>query len=322
MQLAHGQVQASGAAPAANAGEPGLSEQSIAQWLQRVHAAPRKHNYVGTIVVSSQAGAMASARIWHACTADQQVERVDSLSGPPRSSVRHEDRVVTLLPEQKLARIEQHESLRRFPDLLASGAAAITDNYTARQVGTDRIAGFDAEVVHLAPRDALRFGYRVWTERKSGLVVKLQTLSAEGAVLEQTAFSELQLDVPIRVDRLLKLMTPPPGWRIERHDATKTTAAAAGWQVRNVAPGFKPMDCYRRNGGAAGALQCVFSDGIAAVSLFVEPGAAQSPVQEGTLSAGATHTVSRRLQDWRITAVGEVPPQVLRGFVQGLERLP
>jgi sigma-E factor negative regulatory protein RseB len=186
-------------------------ERSMAEWLARVHAAPRQHNYIGTMVVSSSAGAMSSARIWHAFTPQRQVERVDALTGPARSSLRHDDKVITLMPEQKLVRIEKHDALGRFPDLLQSSGAAIADHYTVRQVGTDRVAGFDADVVYLAPRDADRFGYRVWTERRTGLVVKLQTLGPDGGVLEQSAFSELQLDVPLRPEKLIKMMSPPAG---------------------------------------------------------------------------------------------------------------
>ncbi|WP_240787184.1 MucB/RseB C-terminal domain-containing protein [Ramlibacter rhizophilus] len=299
----------------------GNAVHSVTDWLSRVEAAPRKHNYIGTMVVSAGAGAMSSARIWHACTADLQVERVDALTGPARSSLRRDDRVVTLLPDQKLVRIERHDALGRFPDLLRSTGAAIADFYGVRPAGTERVAGFEADVVQLAPKDAHRFGYRVWTERRTGLVVKLQTLGHEGGVLEQAAFSELQLDVPLRPEKLIRMMTPPAGWRVERNEAVKTTAAAEGWQLKPGVPGFEAMDCYRR-GEAAGAMHCVFSDGIAAVSLFVEPAQPGKPTREGVLAAGATHTLMRRLQDWTITAVGEVPPQTLRTFVQSLERRP
>ena len=56
------------------------------------------------------------------------------------------------------------------------------------------MAGLLADVVQLVPVDALRFGYRIWTEQETRLVVKLQTLDQSTGVLEQAAFSELQLD--------------------------------------------------------------------------------------------------------------------------------
>jgi sigma-E factor negative regulatory protein RseB len=267
---------------------------------------------------------MASARVWHACDGEQQVERVESLTGAPRSTFRRNDEVVTFLPESRVVRTEKRESLGLFPGLLRSSETSIPEFYVARRIGGDRVAGFETEVVELAPKDNLRFGYRIWSEKKSGLVVKLQTKDAEGNVLEQAAFSELQLDAPVRVDKLSRMMTPPDGWRVERAEAVKTNAAAEGWQLKAAVAGFKPVSCYKRPVAGApapeGTLQWIFSDGLAAVSLFVESYDRQRHVQEGLFSSGATQTLTRRVQDWWLTAVGEVPPQTLKAFAQSLER--
>jgi sigma-E factor negative regulatory protein RseB len=301
---------------------PATTERSLADWLGRIHAAPRQVNYVGTFVVSSSTGTMSSSRIWHAIDGGRQYERVESLSGVPRTTLRRNDEVLTLYPEQRFARIERRDSLGRFPDLLNAGEAAIADFYAVRHVGAERVAGFDADVVHLAPRDALRFGYRLWSERRTGLMVKLQTVGPQGEVLEQAAFSELQLDAPLRSERLAAALVPPDGWRVDRMETVKTTAAAEGWALKAEIAGFKSLNCYRRKSPLSGeqAMQWVFSDGLASVSLFVEPFDARRHGQEGLMAAGATHTLTRRVQDWWLTAVGEVPPQTLRAFAQSLER--
>lgn len=302
----------------AKAGADGKPERSITEWLTRMHEASRQRSYVGTFVVSSRTGSMSSARIWHACDGQRQVERVESLTGTPRSTFRRDDEVLTFLPETRTVRRERRESLGLFPEVLQPADTAIEEFYGARQVGSDRVAGFDADVIHVSPRDELRFGYRIWSEKKSGLVVKLQTLAADGAVLEQAAFSELQLDAPVRMDKLAQMMAVPAGWRVEKSDAVKTTPAAEGWGLKSQVAGFKPMSCYKRP--AEGVLQWIFSDGLASVSLFVENYEKQRHVQEGVFTSGATHTLTYRMQDWWLTAVGEVPPQTLRAFVLSLER--
>jgi sigma-E factor negative regulatory protein RseB len=299
-------------------------ERSISDWLTRMHEASRERSYVGTLVVSSNTGGMSSARIWHACDGGRQVERVESLTGVPRSTFRRNGEVVTFLPESRVMRTEKREPLGVFPGLLKSDETSIPDFYSARRLGFDRVAGHEAEVVELAPRDQLRFGYRIWSEKKTGLILKLQTLGAEGDVLEQVAFSELQLDVPLRAAKLSRMMAPPEGWRVERAEAVKTDAAAEGWQLRTAVAGFKPISCYRRpvagTSASDGTLQWIFSDGLAAVSLFVEPYERQRHGQEGLFASGATQTLTRRVQDWWLTAIGEVPPQTLKAFAQSLER--
>jgi len=299
-------------------------ERSVSEWLVRMHEASRQRCYHGTFVVSSNAGAMASARVWRACDPGQEVERVETLTGAPRSTVRRNGEVMTFMPDTKVLRMEKRESLGLFPDLLQSGDASLPEFYSAKRLGSDRVAGFDADVVHLAPRDNLRFGYRIWSEKTSGLVVKLQTLDTDGKVLEQSAFSELQLDAPVRAEKLTQMMVPPEGWRVERAEAVKTTAEAEGWALKAQIAGYAPMSCYKRPAMAGapplGTMQWVFSDGLASVSLFVETYDRQRHTQEGLFAAGATLTLTRRIQDWWLTAVGEVPALTLRTFAQNLER--
>ncbi len=243
---------------------------------------------------------------------------VSAKSWPHRSTFRRNDEVLTFLPEHRTVRSEKRESLGIFPDLVKPSETAIPEFYAARQLGSERAAGFDADVVFVAPKDNLRFGYRIWAEKKTGLVVKVQTLDAEGTVLEQSAFSELQIDAPVRMEKLAQMMAVPSGWRVEKAEATKTTAAAEGWGLKAEVAGFKPMSCYKRP--PDGVLQWIFSDGLASVSLFVENFDRQRHAQEGVFASGATHTFTRRLQDWWVTAVGEVPAQTLRAFSLNLER--
>ncbi len=303
---------------------PAPMERGINEWLMRMQEASRERSYVGTFVVSSSGGALSSARIWHAGHPTQQIEKVEVLTGAPRSTYRRNDEVFTFLPDDRVVRAEKREAMGLFPNLLRSTDTSIPEFYTARRTGAERVAGFDADVVQLAPKDHLRFGYRVWSEKRSGLVVKLQTLDDHGRVLEQAAFSELQLDVPVRADKIARMMQPPAGWRVERALAVKTDAASEGWMLKAAVPGFKPMNCYKRPAGAGGVadggLQWIFSDGLAAVSLFIEPYDRDRHQQEGLMASGATQTLTRRMDEWWLTAVGEVPAQTLKAFAQGIER--
>src|SRR5207253_395023 len=81
-------------------------------------------SYVGTFVVSSIGGGMSSARIWHAQEGDVQVERVEALTGAPRSVFRRNEQVVTFFPEAHVVRTERRESLGLFTSLLKSSESA------------------------------------------------------------------------------------------------------------------------------------------------------------------------------------------------------
>ncbi|MES2508703.1 MAG: MucB/RseB C-terminal domain-containing protein [Pseudomonadota bacterium] len=308
-------------APAPSAAEA----KGINDWLMRMHEASKKQAYIGTYVVSS-GGSISSAKIWHVCEGNQQVERVETLTGAPRSIFRHNDRVVTFMPEHKVVRTEKRESLGLFPELLQSTDNRIAEFYKVRQEGVERVAGVEADVVVLVPKDAMRFGYRVWTEQKKGMVVKLQTVDADGKVLEQAAFSELQLDAPVKMDKLLHMMGKVEGYRVEKPVLVKTTASAEGWVLKTPVAGFAPMSCYKRPAVASSApgtdepLQWIFSDGLASVSLFVEPYDKQRHDRESSMSMGATQTMTRQMGPYWLTVMGEVPMKTLKLFASGLER--
>jgi sigma-E factor negative regulatory protein RseB len=295
---------------------------NINDWLLRLHEASKRLSYIGTYVVSS-GGQMQSAKIWHVCEGAHQVERVESLTGAARSTFRHNDKVVTFMPEQKLVRSEKREVMGSFPELVQSADNRIAEFYKLKAEGVERIAGLESDVVLLLPKDAMRFGYRVWTEQKKGLVVKLQTLDSDGRVLEQAAFSEVLLDAPVKMDKLLQMMGKVDGYRVEESALIKTSASAEGWRLSMPVAGFKPMSCYKRPiAGAAGdePMQWVFSDGLASVSLFVEPFDRLRHNKESGVSMGATHSITRQLGNYWLTAMGEVPMSTLKQFASGLER--
>ena len=305
---------------------PQAGTRTVNEWLSRMHEASRQRAYTGTLVVSA-GSSMSASKIWHVCDGTQQMERVETLTGAPRTTIRRNSDVITFVPDTKKAVVEKRDSLGLFPDRLRTPTNVIPQFYSAREVGVQRIAGHLADMVEILPRDELRFGYRIWSEQKSGLVVKLQTLGASGQVLEQVAFSELQLDAPVSMEKLTKLMKDTRGYEVHKPLLKKTSAEAEGWRLKEPVPGFTPMSCHTRDtpgagaqGSSASSMQWVFSDGLASVSLFVEPFDLQRHSQESTAEVGATHSVNRRVGDYWLTVIGEVPTPTLRRFASALER--
>ena len=302
------------------------NQPGVEQWLPRLQAAAGQRTYTGTFVVTA-ADRLSSARIWHVSEGSQQMERVDALSGVPRSVLRRNDEVLTLLPQSRMAISEKRQSLRQFPDWLGQADASLAQHYVLRPVGADRVAGWEADVARLVPKDAWRFGYRVWTERVTGLVLKLQTIGLDQSILEQAAFSELQLSSSISMSKLNAMMNDVQGYRVKKSELLPTTVDQEGWDWKASVPGFKLVSCYRRpavhgNAGLSG-MQCVCSDGLASVSVFVEsfdPARHARPMSHDAFSMGATRMQMQRVGDWWLTAVGEVPQSTLQQLALSFER--
>jgi sigma-E factor negative regulatory protein RseB len=313
--------------PAASDASSPSAERGIVQWIERMHSAPCARPYAGTFVVLAASGSMASSRIWHACDGAQQMERVEALSGTPRTVFRRNDEVRTFLPQSGVVRSDRRDAAGLFPRVPLVDGTSISQFYASRSMGQERVAGLMADVVWFKPVDTLRFGYKLWSEQETGLVVKLQTLASDGRVLEQAAFSELDLNAPVRAEQLSRMMDATAGYKVVAPEVVKTTAQAEGWTLRQPVAGFVPVSCHRRSvsspDGAQNVLQCLYSDGLALVSLFLEPFNAQRhPAQPQVAGAGATQLLAQRIPpDVWVTAVGEVPLQTLRLFAGQLERV-
>lgn len=322
-------VAAAGAflcAPAAWAQPPAEPVAEARYWLTRIHEAIGQRSFLGTFVVSA-GGSMASARIAHYCENGQQYERIEALDGRRRQVLRHNDLVTSLWPQQRMAIVETRGSMSQFPALLSSGVGGIVERYHVRTLGDGRVAGHEAHVLLLSPKDGYRYGHRLWAEKQSGLLLRAEVLDEREAVVEASAFSDLIIGVKPQPELVLKAMRRLDGYRVERPVLEPTELQTEGWALRDVPPGFAPVSTVRRSMASAAAdaapaavLQSIWSDGLTYVSVFIEPFSPAAHGLETTVASGATQTLTRRLGDAWITVIGDVPAVTLKAFALGLER--
>lgn len=311
-----------------SAAEPASASQDARMWLKRIQDSTYRRSFTGTFVVSS-GGAMSSARITHYCDGRSQIERVDALDGQLRSVFRHDDVVHTLWPASRQAVVEQREPLRGFPALAGGGGLNGALAYEAVPERMDRVAGYEAQVLLLRSRDDLRFSQRLWSEKNTGLLLRADTLGAQGDVIESSAFSELVLGARLRPALLMQEMNRLQGYRVSRPAAVRTDLAREGWVLREGVPGFVSLSCIKRPlepsaaqvpAQGAALLQAIYSDGVTHVSVFIEPGDLGAGRVEGLSTLGATSSWSARQGGWWITVVGDVPAATLRRFAASIER--
>ena len=301
----------------------------VRAWLMRIHEAASQSNFQGTFVVSS-GGSVSSARIAHFCEGSNQFERSESLDGQARHVFRHNDVVTTLWPTARVATVEQRDLLAQFPALLQAGDDRIAEFYEVRAQGAERVAGHEANVLVVKPRDALRYGYRLWADQASGLLLRADVIGERNEVLETSAFSDVVIGVKPQPETVLQPMRRLDGYRVMRPVLLPTQLEAEGWVLRNPAPGFRQVNCVKRpmeaSGGSAKdapspqVVQAIFSDGLTYVSVFIEPYNAQRHPRPLHASVGPTQTLMLQQGDWWVTVLGDVPPATLQRFAKGLER--
>lgn len=295
--------------------------------LLRVQSAARTGNFQGTLVYTAS-GQISSSRVWHFVSGDQTYELLEALDGRQLRIARHNDNVLTLWPQSKTAVAEKRESPAAWSTTPQSLDPQALDQYELRREPNARVAGRDAAVLFMEPRDTLRYAQRLWSDLSSGLMLRADVLGepVQGvrALLESTAFSQVEIGVRPQPDLVLQLMKRLEGIQVTRPQQRRSSLDAEGWALAKAVPGFKLTGCVVRGMEGAGdgepVMQAVFSDGVTHVSVFVEPFKPQRHKTEVQAQQGATTTLMQRRGDHWFTAVGDVPPSTLKLLSAALER--
>lgn len=305
---------------------------SIELCLRRMVHAPEHLNFEGTFVVDGLSRGV-SSRIVHYGDGRGQWERVERLDGPERIVYRHDDEVVAWMPAQRALSIESRRFIRPFPFVGHQAGDRVADYYSLVPQGLSRIAGRSADVIGLMPKDAFRYGYRLWLDRSTGLPLRAEIVGPQQQVLEWAAFSTITIGIKADPLRVQQGMKPPDGWTVQQPAFASADLSAEGWVLRGVPAGFELIRTVKRpcpkDDAPAGRqapestgpmLQLIFSDGLTHVSLFVEPFEAHARRQNMLISMGATQTAMVHRNGWWITAMGDVPINSLKAFLAAVQR--
>lgn len=288
--------------------------------LQRVIAAGRSANYSGTFSYQMR-GASGTSRVTRVVDAAGDHERVEFLGSAMREIVRTNEEVQRFLPDSRTIIVDR-AATGRYPLRLALSAKALGEIYSIRVGESVTIAGHEAQLVILEPRDDLRFGHRLWIDTASGLLLKAQMLDEGGQVMEEFAFSEVTIGGNIDRNKLRPAFSPTPDWQVVSLRGVDLRPEEVEWGFKALPPGFRLVSLTRRplRPAEPDALHAVFSDGLVSVSVFIETqGKQRMSVPPTTAWSGSTGIFKRSVGDYKVTTLGEVPMAALKRVANGVE---
>ncbi len=310
---------ASGAAQGASS-----DPQEALAWLQRMAAASRQLNYSGTFVYQYGNHVETSRVVHYVNAAGGEFERLEAMDGPPREVIRSNDQVVCYLPNSKAVLVEERHG-RHFPALLPEQLNGITDSYQVKTENNDRVADQDCVWIAVLPRDNLRYGRRFCAEVHSGLPLRARTVNEKNEPVESFAFTQVTLGGSFNRDKVKSRYADKAklqNWRIDRSALSvgSETAGDTGWVLNNQPAGFKKlMEVKRSIAGRSGPVShIVFSDGMAAVSVFIEP-ATQAHAAQSLSHQGAVNIYTRPYGGQIVTVLGEAPAATVMQIGNSLE---
>ena len=282
-------------------------------WLKVVTNASHQTNYSGVFVYQYD-DRVKTSRITHVVEPDSEYEKLESLDGPKREIIRHHGQVWSY-SNHKMVQMDGPRGRNRFPSLLPEQLSALSENYQIKEMGTERVAGYNAQVILIQPHDSFRYAHKVWVHADSGLLLKAVVLSERSQTVEQYTFTQLQIGGDI--DRTWIKQTAAAqrnaGVSESSEKAKSVTPINSGWVVDSLPSGFKKtMEIQRSSRNRHVPItQLVFSDGLSAISVFIETADADEDDAEGLSSRGALNLYRKVMDLHVVTVVGEVPPRTV-----------
>lgn len=280
-------------------------------WLEKIVTAALNLSYEGTFIYRRD-DQLVAMRVIHVADGQTERERLIALSGRQREIIRDADGTVCILPEQKQVRLNNVGLSKSFPPRSVENIAGLEKYYRFSVGDAERIAGRKARMVVIEPRDRYRYGYRIWVDEASGLLLQSDLVDENGIAVEQVMFTELDIvnkvtpamaAAVVITDEMRKSMAKSSSAR-----PLNSPSAALSWRVGQTPAGFKLAERYRhRTRGGALLEHGVLTDGMASVSVFVEPLDAAQPPFEGVSQMGAVSAFGAVMNERQLTVVGEVP---------------
>lgn len=300
------------------------SNPEAVQWLQRIYSATDGLSYTGTFVYQ-HGDHVETSRITRIVDSTGVHERVETLDGPPREIIRSNEEVKCYFPHVSKLKIDSQRETKPFPSMRGDQLKDIAEQYNIRKGSIERIAGYDCQALILEPKDSLRYGHKLWADVNTGMLLKAKTFNDKRELIEQFAFTQLQLGGSIDKN-LVKSRFADTGraWRIEVSGVTPADLSKAGWSLKSLPPGYKKIAELRRNMGESRDVgHIVVSDGLAAVSIFIE-GLSQKTAQAqlGAMKQGVLNVYMRKFDTHLVTVVGEVPGDSVRAIAEAIEYRP
>jgi sigma-E factor negative regulatory protein RseB len=304
-------------------------ERTPREWLDRMNRAFLEASYDG--VFSYYSGDdLSTLRVVHTVTNGVQRERLVHMNGAPREIVRTGDAVECILqPGDEMLALESSIPTGPFARAFTTAFEGLSDNYTLSLHGTDRVANRQAVRLAVMPRDSQRYGFRLWIDRETGLLLRSELVDLKGVKLEIFEFATIKVGGPISEQDLAPefgagaLKTQLSLESTQRESAPGQRRV--NWEAHWVPDGFTmaSWDIRRMPSSAKSVDTLMYSDGLAMFSVFIE----DLPDTGGTTlvsRSGATVAVSEVVKGGPkdahhlVTVVGEIPTATAQRIAQSI----
>jgi sigma-E factor negative regulatory protein RseB len=285
--------------------------------LEKMTTAMSQLSYQGTFVYVRD-DVVETMRITHLTDETGVRERLYSVSGPHREVIRDRKGVRCVLQDSSSVVEDQMVSNSYFPELPPTIIDGDKSGYRLETGGEARIAGQKARRVTISPRDKYRYGYDFWLEEQSGLLLKWVLFDSSHKPLAKLMFTDFAMGSAIDLAEIESSSSVEDFVEMKTFSLQKTVVTQSNprWQPAKLPPGFE-LTSHSHKAEAEGVYEhMVYSDGLAAVSVYVEEQGAGMAVKPGGSQLGTNNAFSHKIEGVQITVIGEVPAITVKSIAK------
>lgn len=298
-----------------------LQADSIDDWLDKMSKASAQQNYQGTLIIR-QRDNMQAIQVKQGISSLGSWQTLQTLTGEEQIIIRHNNQVTTIFPTKKLITVSENMagSVDKGPlhSALPDNRNILREFYQLRLSGESRVANKATQILQMLPQDTHRYGHVFWLDQDSGLLLKSDLLDEQGKVIEQMMYSDIEL-LPEAPQKTINAGALKDYRKI--HLIGQQDAARQRWLARQMPAGFKLIrnDQVSHHSQQVPVYHMIYSDGMASVSVFVEPRQDDDADMAGLSNMGAVNAYSVYLDEVYVTAIGEVPADTVRMIAESVE---
>jgi sigma-E factor negative regulatory protein RseB len=289
-------------------------------WVQKMSESMRNLSYRGNFVYMHE-DQLESMSILHLKDEQGVKERLLSLNGEAREVLRDNKNLTCIWPSSRTVVIDYSRQNRFSPLFIPDDIDSISRFYDLLLAGKDRVAGLETVVVHISPKDKLRYGTKLWIAEESGLLVKSSLINEFGEVVERVMFTNLEV-LPngheLSLNTMLELDESFTMVRYHMGEPSEASSSDMAWHLKEMPNGFRQESVLKRKVAESSLYvhQMVFTDGLASLSVFIEKESMQK--HSGNTSMGAVNAFIRIVDGFSITAIGEVPAATVQKVAESV----
>ncbi len=290
--------------------------QTPAQWLQRLQSLISSANYQVSFVQTT-VGKETVPYLWRHGVLDDgtEVEQLNLQNGPGRELIRVDGIVSVFEPDTQPYSIRSRFINGPIPNILLHNPQKLLESYEFVLVGRARVAGRSAQQIRIVSRDNTRFGYQLWLDEESGMLLKLNMLDLQGALLEQiqiSAFSVMASPSPYFA-RINPSSLPEPIMM------ASSQSRAHGWEVNYLPVGMKEVKRDTRRLALTGQVveYKMYSDGLVDVSVYVQP-IEDALGGDIALRNEVSTFLTLKAGKAQVTVLGEIPLQTAKAIATSI----